>query len=112
MKLAKKIVSSLIFLFLLFFLTRSFVNYQAELVFYKQTKNNYQQEKKRNISLKTQILRAKEKNNLEKTIRNKLGFLKKDEVALIIPKITPSPTVITPSPLPNWQRWLKTFNLN
>ena len=112
MKTAKKIAAGLIFLFLFFLLTRNLVNYQAKLAFYQQIKNNYQQEKKKNINLKTKILRAKEKNNLEKTIRNKLGFLKKDEIVLIIPKITPFPTAITPPPLPNWRQWLTAFNLN
>ena len=112
MKIIGKTIVSLIFLFLFFLLTRSLVNYQTKFSFYKQIENNYQQKKKENINLKTGILRAKEKTNLEKTIRNKLGFLKKNEIAIIIPKITPSPTIITPPPLPNWQQWLRVFNLD
>jgi len=112
MKVIKKIVSTLLVLFLFSLLTRNLVDYQKKLAFYQQTKSDYQQELKTNLGLKTRILRSKEKSHLEKTIRNKLGFLKKDEIALIIPQITPSPPVVHPSPLPNWQQWLKKFNLN
>jgi len=112
MKILKNILTGLTFLFLFSLLTRNLGSYRKKLAFYQQIKNNYQQEKKKNTRFKTEILRSQGKANLEKKIRNKLDLLKENEVALIIPRITPAPTIVVPPPLANWQRWLKIFNLD
>ena len=108
-----KLIKNIIFLFLLIFLfsslLRNLFNYKSKLQFYQQYKQNFDKEKKRNIELKTEIVRKKSQEEIEKTIRNDLNLLKDNEVALIIPLPTKAPSLITPTPLPNWRQWWKLF---
>ncbi len=107
MSLIKKIFIGLLFLFLLFSLIKNVTHYFKKLDFYQSYKNQYHQEKKKQITLKTKILKYKDPNHLEKTIRDELNLLKSNETAIILPPFSPSPKKITPTPLPNWQQWWK-----
>lgn len=80
-------------------------DYKNKLSFYQQFKQNYEKEKKRNIELKTEIVRKKSTEEIEKTIRNDLNLLKDNEIALIVPSPTKTPVSVTPTPLPNWKQW-------
>lgn len=108
-----KLIKNVIFLFLLIFLfsslLRNLFNYKSKLQFYQQYKQNFDKEKKRNIELKTEIVRKKSQEEIEKTIRNNLNLLKDNEVALILPFPTKTPVSITPAPLPNWRQWWELF---
>jgi len=109
MNQSKRIFLWLLAIFLVYSLVRSIFSYQKRFQFYEDYKNSLEKEKKTNIELKTEIVKKKSGTEVEKTIRNKLNLLKKNEVALIIPSpnLTPHPS---PTPiLPNWKKWWKIF---
>ncbi|OGK12810.1 hypothetical protein A3C98_04155 [Candidatus Roizmanbacteria bacterium RIFCSPHIGHO2_02_FULL_37_15] len=109
MKLVRKVVLFLIVLFFFSSLTKNLLDYGKKLSFYEDYRREYENEKKRNIELKTQLLKKSDTNEIEKTIRNKLNLLKPDEVAIILRQPSPTPVVITPTPLPNYLQWWKVF---
>ncbi|OGK40206.1 hypothetical protein A3A74_06890 [Candidatus Roizmanbacteria bacterium RIFCSPLOWO2_01_FULL_35_13] len=109
MKFIRKIVFFLLLLFFFSSLTKNLFDYKSKVSFYQSYLRDYENEKKKNITLKTQLLKKSDFNEVEKTIRNKLNLLKEDEVAIILPQPTPTPIIITPTPLPNWQRWKQVF---
>ena len=111
-----KVIKNIIFVFLLFFLFSSLLknlfSYKSKLDFYQQFKQNFDKEAKRNIELKTEAVRKKSVEEIEKTIRNDLNLLKDNEIALIIPSPPIVPTFITPTPLPNWRQWWELYFKN
>jgi hypothetical protein len=109
MRWAKKL--SLIFLLILIFLSlgKNLLNYQEKLKFYEAYKQEYEKEFKKNLELKTQYLKKTDQYEVEKTIRNKLNLMKENEVSIILPPLTPSPIILTPTPIPNWQQWQRLF---
>jgi hypothetical protein len=99
----------LFMVFLFTSLTRSYFEYQKNIMFYKSYRESYENEKKKNITLKTEVLKQGDPYEIEKTIRNKLNLLKENEVALIIPEPSPTPTpIITPS-VPVYKQWWNVF---
>ena len=108
-----KLIKNIIFLFLLIFLFSSLLknlfSYKGKLQFYQQFKQNFNKEKKRNIELKTEVVRKKSQEEIEKTIRNDLNLLKDNEIVLIIPSPTKTPVSIIPTPLANWRQWWELF---
>lgn len=109
MKLIKKIVIFLLLVFFFSSLSKNLLDYGKKIQFYQDFKDNYDKEKKRNMELKTDILKESDPTEIEKTIRNKLNLLKPDEVAIILPQPTPTPILITPTPIPNYLKWWKAF---
>ena len=111
-----KLIKNIIFVFLLIFLfsslLRNLFGYKSKLQFYQQFKQNFDREKKRNIELKTEVVRKKSQEEIEKTIRNNLNLLKDNEVSLILPSPTKTLISITPTPLPNWRQWWELFFKN
>jgi len=105
MSLIKKLLIGLLFLFLLSSLTKNVTRYFKKLDFYQSYKKQYLLEKKKEITLKTKVLKYKDPDHLEKTIREELNLLKSDETAIILPHPPSSPKIISPTPLPNWQQW-------
>lgn len=112
MNIARNVI--LIFFVLFFFssLTRNFFEYQKNMSFYQSYKNDYENEKKKNIELKTQVLKSNDPSEIEKTIRNKLNMLKPSEVSIMVADPTPSPVQLTPTPQPNYDEWWHTFTKN
>src|SRR3989344_6619591 len=109
MKILRKVVFFLLLLFFLSSLTKNLFDYRSKVSFYQSYLKDYEKEKKRNIELKTQLLKKSDPNEVEKTIRNKLNLLKPDEVAIILKQPTPTPIIITPTTLPNYQQWWNVF---
>ena len=109
MRIIKKILFLLFFLFLFSSLTKSLFDYQKKVDFFEIYKKENEKEKKRNITLKTEIIKNSDQYQLEKTIRNNLNYLKPEETAIIVPKATPTPFQITPKPLPVWRQWANLF---
>ncbi|MBI5127304.1 septum formation initiator family protein [Candidatus Roizmanbacteria bacterium] len=109
MVVIKKLFFALLIIFLFSSLIPNVFNYQNKLSFYRQTKQELDEEKKRSIELKTEIVKKKSSDEVEKTIRNKLNLLKENEVALIIPSPTPRPIRITPTPAPIYIQWREVF---
>ncbi|OGK24905.1 hypothetical protein A2954_00810 [Candidatus Roizmanbacteria bacterium RIFCSPLOWO2_01_FULL_37_12] len=109
MKILRKIVFILLLLFFFSSLTKNLFDYRSKVSFYQSYLKDYENEKKKNSKLKTQLLKKSDSYEIEKTIRNKLNLLRPDEVAVILPQPSPTPVVITPTPLPNWLQWKKVF---
>lgn len=109
MKLIKNIILLFLLIFLFSSLLRNLFSYKSKLDFYQQFKQNFDKEKKRSIELKTEVVRKKSQEEIEKTIRNNLNLLKDNEIALIIPSPTKTPVSITPVPAPNWQQWWELY---
>lgn len=109
MKLIKNIIFLCLLLFLFSSLLKNLFSYKSRLQFYQQFKKNFDKEKKRNIELKTGVVRKKSQEEIEKTIRNNLNLLKVNEVAYIIPSPPKIPVTITPTPLPNWRQWWELY---
>lgn len=109
MSFIKRFFLFLIVIFLFFSLTKNILNYWVKFKFYNTFKNDYLAEKKQNITLKTEVLKNKDLNQVEKTIRNKLNLLQPDETSYMLEIPTPTPVIPTPTPLPTWQQWLNVF---
>lgn len=99
-------------IFFLISLTRNLSEYRKNLSFYQNFKQKYEDEKKRNTSLKTQALKKSDPNEIEKTIRNKLNLAKPNEITLMIQNPTPTPTPIVTPILPVYQQWIDVFFKN
>lgn len=112
MKNFKDLVLIGLILFLFFSLIKNILNYQSKLSFFQDFKNSYQAEKKKNIELKTEIVKKNSVNEVEKTIRNDLNLLKPNEIAIIIPSPTPFLVSITPTAPPNYIQWWNLFFKN
>ena len=109
MVIIKKLLFALLVIFLFSSLIPNIVSYKNKISFYHQTKKYLEKEEKQQIELKTEIVKKKSADEVEKTIRNKLNLIKENEVAIIIPSPTKIPEV-TPTPiLTNWQKWWKVF---
>ena len=105
MNLAKRILYVIIILFLFFSLTKNLFDYGNTVQFYEGYKKDFEEQKKKNLFLKTHILKSKDPNELEKTIRNKLNLTKEGEVAIIVPEPTKALTAPSPTPAPFYQLW-------
>jgi len=112
MNLLKKLPLLIFILFIFVSLVKNLLNYREKLKFYDDYKNAYEKEYKKSLSLKTEYLKKTDQYEIEKTIRNKLNMVKDNEVSVMLPEITPSPIVLTPTPLPNWQQWKNLFFSN
>lgn len=98
--------------FFLISLTRNLTEYRKNLAFYSGFKQKYEEEKKRNTSLKTQALKKSDPNEIEKTIRNKLNLAKPNEITIMIQDPTPTPIpTITPD-IPPYKQWYTVFFKN
>lgn len=109
MKAVKNTLAVFLIVFLLFSLLKNIFNYKDKMKFFEDYRQDYEAEKKKNIELKTEIVKKKSVTEVEKTIRNDLNLLKDDEIALILPSPTPTPVRLTPTPAPSWKQWLDLF---
>lgn len=109
MKTLRNIILICFILFLFSSLVRNLFDYRNKLQFYQGYKKDYENEKKQNIALKTEVLKKTSQSELEKTIRNKLNLSRPDEIAIMLPSPTPILIIPTPVPLPVWQQWWKLF---
>lgn len=58
--------------------------------------------------LKAELIKTNDLYYIEKTIRDKMNLLKQNEIALMLPQQTPTPTHLTPTPKPNYIQWYDT----
>lgn len=109
MQLIKKTIGIIFVIFLLSSLIKNVFNYTSKTQFFQDYKNDYEKENKKNIELKTEIVKKQSVAEVEKTIRNKLNLLKENEVAIILP--VPTLTIITPTPTPapSWRQWINLY---
>ncbi|MFN4213074.1 MAG: FtsB family cell division protein [Microgenomates group bacterium] len=109
MKWVKKVVLIFLILFFSSSLLKNIINYRSKLQFYQDYKREYEEEKKRQQKLKTEIARKKSLTELEKTIRNKLNLAKEGEFVILLPSPTSHPPTPTPSSSANWLKWWRVF---
>lgn len=109
MRLLKNLFLIFLVIFLSSSLVRNIIDYQKKKDFFEKFKTQVEKEKKKQLTLKTEILKKTDAYQLEKTIRNKLNLAKPDETVVILPLPTPTPKLITLPPLPNWQQWWQVF---
>jgi len=109
MSLLKNAFLVFLVIFLSSSLIRNIFDYQKKIDFYKKYQNELAQEKKKKLSLQTEVLKKTDPYELEKTIRDKLNLSKSDEMSVILPKPSPTQTQISPTPLANWQQWRDLF---
>jgi cell division protein FtsB len=108
----KRIVMLFIAFFFITALSKSIFEYRKNLSFHDQYKQEYEKEKKRNVELKTQLVKTEDSFEFEKTARNKLNLHKQDEVMVVIPNPTPTVFEPTPTQIPNYIKWLDMFMKN
>ncbi len=95
----------LIALFLGLSLTRNIFSYKDKIGFYNEIKADHDKEKALNKKLKSDLKKSSDYYFVERQIRDKLNLIKEDEIAIIIPEITPSPTptpIIEKEPYQEW----------
>jgi len=110
MSFFKKIILFILLIVIISALTKNLINFYQRYQFYLQFENEYQRLKKENLELKTQLLRKKDRFEIEKKIREKLNLGRENETVIILPPSpTPQPTAITPTPKPNWQQWMELY---
>lgn len=109
MIVAKNIILGFLVLFFLFSLTKNLFEYRRNLEFYESYKTEYDSQKERNNILRAELVKTDDLYYIEKTIRDELNLLKANEGALMLPPQTPTPTVITPTPQPNYELWYETM---
>lgn len=105
----KKIFFILFLVFIFNSLTKNIISFQEKYQFYLLIKDQYEKLKKKNIELKTQLLRKNDPVEIEKKAREKLNLGLKNEIVVILPPISPTPSFITPTPKPIWQQWLEIY---
>lgn len=85
--------------FLIFTLITSFLRNSAALrknaTFFSQLQREYDEQKARNDKLKLQNAKSSNPFEIEKIMRNKLGFVKPGEEVLIIQGVSPTTTPST-----------------
>lgn len=109
MEAIKKALFFLLVLFLLSSFTKTIADYFQNMNFYDGYKSEYEKEKKKNIALKTQIIKNTDPYQVEKIIRNDLNLARENEVAVVLPEPTVAPNLPSPTPAPVWQQWRKVF---
>lgn len=109
MSSARKIFFFIVFMFLVFSLFKNFSGFRKNLSFYKGYKEEVEKERRINTKLKTQKLQKSSMREVEKTIRNKLNLLKPNEIAVIIPPASPTPSPAVTPILPVYRQWWDVF---
>lgn len=105
----RKVVFIIVLLFLVISLIRNVADYQRNISFYDQTKNNFEKALLENKELKMQKQSSSSPFEVEKSLRNKQNLLRNNEIILIIPSPSPFLTPIAkPSEYPYIQ-WMRLF---
>jgi len=112
MKRFKGFIFALIVIFVVVSLSRNIVSYLQALKFYDAYKSEYEKEQKRNVELKTQILKKSDSFEIERTMRDKLSMSKPGEVVVILPQPTPTPQITPAASKPVYLQWFDVFFRN
>ena len=79
-------------LFLAYSLSKNIFSFKDKVGFYEELQSEHNEEKELNKQLKSDLKKSSDYYYIERQIRDKLNLLQADEVSIIIPVITPSPT--------------------
>lgn len=99
----------IICLFLVYSIARSITSYQKKIQFFQEYKNDFNMELEKNKKLKSELGKRQDYNVVERDIRERLNMVKPGEVALIVPRLTPSPTPTPEIKPPPFQQWINLF---
>lgn len=105
----RKVVFFVVLFFLVISLVRNITDYQHNLSFYNQIKNNYLKALLNNKELKVHKQAGSSPFEVEKNLRNKQNLLRNDEIIIIIP--SPSPIIspiLRPTEYP-YKQWIRLF---
>jgi hypothetical protein len=84
-------------------------DYQRNISFYDQTKNNFEKALLENKEVKIHMQAGSSPFEIEKNLRNKQNLLRNNEIIVIIPSPTLIPTpFVRPTGLP-YQQWMRLF---
>lgn len=112
MQRTKQVILFILAVFFLSALSKNIFEYRKNLAFYNQNRDEFEKEKKKNIELKTLLVKTNDIHEFEKAVRNKLNLHKSDEYILVIPKPTSTPITTPPITVPNPIKWLHIFLKN
>ena len=105
----RKMVFFIVLFFLVISLVRNVADYQRNLSFYDQTKNNFDKALLENKELKVHKQADSSPFEVEKNLRNKQNLLRENEIIVIVPSPSPIPTpIVRPTELP-YQQWIRLF---
>jgi hypothetical protein len=105
----RKVAFLVVFFFLVISFVRNVFDYQRNLSFYDQTKENFTKALLKNKNLKVQKRADSSPFEIEKSLRNKQNMLRKDEIIVIVPSPSPIPTpIIRPTEAP-YKQWINLF---
>lgn len=105
----RKVAFFIVLFFLVISLIRNTFDYQRNLTFYNQTKENFEKAFAANKDLKVRKQSGSSPFEVEKNLRNKQNLLRKDEIILIIPSPSPLPTPYVRPTEPAPKQWLRLF---
>lgn len=108
-KFVRKLILTTLVAFLIYSLSKNIFDYQKKFVFFEDYKKGRQKELEKNKRLKSDIVKNQDYYTVEKNIRQKLNLLKPNEIAIILPKITPSPSPTPVIKKPSYQQWFELF---
>ena len=105
----RKMVFFIVLFFLVISLIRNVTDYQRNISFYEQTKNNFDKSLLENKQLKVQKQSSSSPFEVEKSLRNKQNLLRDNEIMVIIPSPSPIPTPqVEPTEVP-YKQWIRLF---
>jgi len=105
----RKVVFIIVLLFLVISLLRNVSDYQRNISFYDQIKNNFDKASQENKALKVHKQAGSSPFEIEKNLRNKQNLIREDELIVIIPSPSVVPTsYVRPTDAP-YRQWLQLF---
>ena len=106
----RRILLLLLAFFFITSLVRGLLDYLDNQQFYRDYRDAYEAEKKRNIELQTQLVKTEDIHEFEKIVRDKLNLHQPNEYIIVIPEPTPTVLTPTPTPIPNHVQWIQVFS--
>jgi len=105
----KNVVIVILITILIYSLSRTILDYKKKFSFFEQYKIERQEQINKNKKLKSEVLKNQDYHTVEKNIRQKLNLLRPNEIAIILPKITPTPSPAPKIKKPPYQQWWELF---
>ena len=105
----RKIVFIFVLFFLVISLVRNVADYQRNISFYDQTKNNFDKALLENKELKVHKQEGSSPFEVEKNLRNKQNLLRDNEIIVIIPSPSPTLAPFVRPPEPPVRQWMRLF---
>jgi len=85
------------------------MDYQRNISFYDQTKNNFEKSVLENKELKIHKQAGSSPFEVEKNLRNKQNLLRDNEIIVIVPSPSPAPSPFVRPTEPPYRQWMQLF---